>query len=384
MEETNELEKEEQQKRTKDLQDKDDEIFETRDKKRYKVLSRKWKSFNYMKCKCNVKRRYYLDLYSAKRVFLLDQHLKVQKYQHLSEKDKLEVLELAAIYKMTFSQIKRTFNSTISECTIHNLIKSQIKKIVINFNIDCSEFKNIYIDIDDTFRNLRIGNKKHKFKFRIIHIYQDYDPKTKKFTNEIKIVLINESTVFEYPSTNWTIDEINAILSKFYGDKCNFRIIVSGDGAQNIKDIANGLNAEFCLDKWHLFNKIWFVFKSQNWRKIDFINYDCMNQKYVKNKLAKQIIKLIKNGKINEAIHCLLKIQSQCNTKVKIIDDLIKYIKHNQEGIEIWQDPAYFGTFNETFVQQLVKSFFGNIGKCYSAETFVNILKAKCIVSCRY
>lgn len=155
-----------------------------------------------MKCKCNVKRRYYLDLYSAKRVFLLDQHLKVQKYQHLSEKDKLEVLELAAIYKMTFSQIKRTFNSTISECTIHNLIKSQIKKIVINFNIDCSEFKNIYIDIDDTFRNLRIGNKKHKFKFRIIHIYQDYDPKTKKFTNEIKIVLINESTVFEYPSTN--------------------------------------------------------------------------------------------------------------------------------------------------------------------------------------
>lgn len=41
MEETNELEKEEQQKRTKDLQDKDDEIFETRDKKRYKVLSRK-------------------------------------------------------------------------------------------------------------------------------------------------------------------------------------------------------------------------------------------------------------------------------------------------------------------------------------------------------
>lgn len=103
MEETNELEKEEQQKRTKDLQDKDDDIFETRDKKRYKVLSRKWKSFNYMKCKCNVKRRYYLDLYSGKRVFLLDQHLKVQKYQHLSEKDKLEVLELAAIYKMTFS-----------------------------------------------------------------------------------------------------------------------------------------------------------------------------------------------------------------------------------------------------------------------------------------
>lgn len=60
-----------------------------------------------------------------------------------------------------------------------------------------------------------------------------------------------------------------------------------------------------------------------------------MNQKYVKNKLAKQIIKLIKNGKINEAIHCLLKIQSQCNTKVKTIDDLIKYIRHNQEGIEI-------------------------------------------------
>ena len=41
----------------------------------------------------------------------------------------------------------------------------------------------------------------------------------------------------------------------------------------------------------------------------------------------------------------------------------------------------YLGTFAETYVQQLVKSYFSNFRKCYSLETFINLLKTNCIVN---
>ena len=45
------------------------------------------------------------------------------------------------------------------------------------------------------------------------------------------------------------------------------------------------------------------------------------------------------------------------------LNKLINYMKNNLEAIEFWSDPVYCGTFTETFVQQLVKSYFVNAGK---------------------
>ena len=56
-------------------------------------------------------------------------------------------------------------------------------------------------------------------------------------------------------------------------------------------------------------------------------------------------------------------------------------MQHNLEAIEFWSDPVYCGTFTETFVQQLVKSYFGNVGKWYSLNSFMNILHANCLVN---
>ena len=63
------------------------------------------------------------------------------------------------------------------------------------------------------------------------------------------------------------------------------------------------------------------------------------------------------------------------------INGLIFYLRRNKEAIKIWKQPYYLGTFTETYVQQLVKSYYGNFGKCYSLETFISLLKTNCIVN---
>lgn len=61
-------------------------------------------------------------------------------------------------------------------------------KYQINFNEKESNFRDIFVCIDDTFRNLKVENKCKKFKFRVINIYQDRTHFG--FTNQVKICLI--------------------------------------------------------------------------------------------------------------------------------------------------------------------------------------------------
>ena len=63
------------------------------------------------------------------------------------------------------------------------------------------------------------------------------------------------------------------------------------------------------------------------------------------------------------------------------LNKLINYIENNLEAIEFLSDPVYCGTFTETFAQQLVKSYFGNVGKWYWLNNFMNILRANCLVN---
>ena len=57
---------------------------------------------------------------------------------------------------------------------------------------------------------------------------------------------------------------------------------------------------------------------------------------------------------------------------------IYSYLNNNKKSIEIWNHPMYTGTYTETYVQQLVKSYFGNVGRCYSIEVFTKILRNNC------
>ena len=93
--------------------------------------------------------------------------------------------------------------------------------------------------------------------------------------------------------------------------------------------------------------------------------------------LKKPIRKLVEAGKVDEAICKLAKLKENYPFASRQIGALIKYLQNNKESIMTWQDPNYCGSYTETFVQQLVKSYFGNTGRCFSKDTFIKMLHTR-------
>ncbi|MBO6022822.1 hypothetical protein J6P51_02375 [bacterium] len=150
------------------------------------------------------------------------------------------------INKMTFNQVTQCYQNSISINTIYRLIKNQQILYEVDFNTNPKSCKNIYIDIDDTYRNFRFDNKKQKCKEKVLHFYQDI--KDGKFINEVNAVIFNEVGLDSKKSMFLTISKIFSILSTYYGDLRRFNIFVCGDCARYIKTIANALRAKNVLD----------------------------------------------------------------------------------------------------------------------------------------
>lgn len=362
------------------LQNIDEELKNNRDKKRYKLVRKRDKYFFYNNQKYHFSRRYYYDVAKKIQVCLFDKFFKYEKKQHLSENDKKHIYELVAKEKMTFNQVIKALNLDISKSTISRIISKYKSVYETNFEEQTNSFNNLYIDIDDTYTYLKINNKAYKFKCKLLHSYQHYIKKDKHFVNEVKAILINKCYISSFTNSSWTNNQIKEILSKYYGDLNQFNLIVSGDGARYIKTIANNLNANVAADQWHLINKIHLVFNIKNESKHDLFFHNKKLFRQIKTKYRNEIVKLIKETKIDEAILILSEFKYKFNFKVKEINGLILYLKRNKRAIEIWSNANYFGTYTETFVQQLVKSYFGNFGKCYSLNNFINLLSANCVV----
>ena len=102
------------------------------------------------------------------------------------------------------------------------------------------------------------------------------------------------------------------------------------------------------------------------------------NPRTHKINLKKMVLKLVKAGKVEETICKLTKLKENYPFASRQINVLIKYLQNNKESIMTWQDPNYCGSYTETFVQQLVKSYFGNTGRCFSKDTFIKMLQTRC------
>ena len=378
---TNEEIENEKDPQKKILLQRDFDWYLTYDRKRYDYVLRRKRKLMYDKHLIEIKRRCYYDKLNNEYVYPLDESLKIEKYQHISNKDKQAVLEMVAIEKMTFDQVKAAFENCISNATIHNLIKSQIPNVITYSITNPQLFKFIYIDIDDTYLRLRINNKGVKYKFKVIHFYQDYDDIKHEFINEIKMVIVTKCNALEIDDKSLALKQINAVIAKNYGDRCNFKVFVSSDGARDLKAIAERLNAMHALDKFHVISWIEHTFKTEQLKQINWLLNDSANKDSYKINLKKQILELVLAGKIDEAICMLTNLKEKYPFAVHQINGLIRYLSHNKESIMTWQDPNYHGSFTETYCQQLVKSYFGHVGRCFSKITFIKMLQANCMVA---
>ena len=127
------------------------------------------------------------------------------------------------------------------------MIKNQPILYKVDFNTNPNNYQNIYVDIDDTYRNFRFNNQKQKCKEKVIHAYQEHC-KSGPFINEVNAVIFNQVGFDSKKCMELTISKIKDILTTYYGDLSQFRIFIGGDGARYIKTIAKVFNAQFVLD----------------------------------------------------------------------------------------------------------------------------------------
>ena len=283
------------------------------------------------------------------------------------------------INKMTFSQVVQCYENSISINIIYRLVKSQNLYYTVNFTRKTSDYPNIYIDVDDGYRNFRINNQKHKCREKVIHIYQEHQ-KGGPFINEVNAVIFNEVGLDSKKCTELTDDIIKRLLATYYGDISKFHIYIGGDGARYIKEIAKTFHAQFILDLWHLIHEIELHFNTKELKNINFVYDDLVDQAFRRNTLKDTIIELVTNAEVVKACKLLTNIRERYNLHSKALNGLIYYLRHNKNGIKIRKDPACKGVYAETHIQQFGKSYFGNVGRCYSLESFMNILKARCLV----
>ena len=114
---------------TKNLEEKDNELFIKRCKKRFESVGFKKKTIIYNNQKICIKRRCYYDHKEKKYVFLLDEFLNINKSQHISETDKQNAYRMIALQKMTFTQVIKSLNDSISSSTLSRIIKKQKSNI---------------------------------------------------------------------------------------------------------------------------------------------------------------------------------------------------------------------------------------------------------------
>ena len=107
------------------LEKKDHELYLNFDKKQYKLVSKRRKWILYQNNWIRINRRYYFDRINKKYKCLLDEKLKIEKYQHITNEERQYMFEMVAENKMTFSQVRKAYKNRFSTCTIHSLIKRQ-------------------------------------------------------------------------------------------------------------------------------------------------------------------------------------------------------------------------------------------------------------------
>ena len=349
-----------------------------RNKSRYECISIREKTIILFRWKFVIKRRCYFDNWNQEYVYLLDEWLGIKKHQHIPSNE-IENMCKMVIKKMTFNQVMDCYWNCISINTIYRLIKNQPICYRVDFNTNPNNYQNIYVDIDDTYRNFRFNNQKQKCKEKVIHAYQEHC-KGGPFINEVNAVIFNQVGFDSKKCMELTINQIKGILTTYYGDLSKFRIFIGGDGARYIKTIAKSFNAQFVLDLWHAIHEIELCFNTKELKDIRFIYDDLVDPTFRKETLKNTIIELVEKGEVVIAIKLLVNVCKRHNLHSKYLNGLIFYLRHNKKGIEIRKNPDCKGVFTETHIQQYGKSYFGNVGRCYSLESFMNILKARCLV----
>lgn len=323
---------------------------------------------------CFKRRKYrYLERNTWKYLFLLDNEIGLKPYQRISTEFKLKILSNINDGKRQKDILDMYKNANISRMSISNIVnefKSNSYYQIAKNNIlekDKIDLKNkfLYIQLDETFLNLKLKNKTSKYKIRLATFHTGYCNKNPNF-NRPK--LENKRAFYIKVTSNSPIntEKYLALVLKeigvFYKNIDLKKIIVCGDGDSWIRSFSAFYKFPFVLDKFHLIRY--------------FRSCLLMNRKYVTWNMFKAVINSYFKGNVKEIINHLNKWIDVANTDNgnEKIKEAIKYVWNNKSGIHSQKLEWNIGCFIESDISHMVKSALGYGAKVYCNKNFTTIM----------
>lgn len=302
-------------------------------------------------------------------VYLSDIALGIKKYQRITTHLQIKILSLIA---------KGKRYQDISDCFPHlNITTNTITNIINRIKLDSLEEitmkkvkpikldQYLYVNIDDTFLNLKENNKKQQYRIRVILFHTGYDleksrPNKKILKNSRIFMFLNKKN--QYYDNQLMFEKIQNLAKAFYNNIDKAKIIISGDGASWIRNCQKYWpNSIYLLDRFHMIRKLRQLFNPNN--KLMQPVYENLRTAFF-------------NGKYQEMIKILSKPWFNDQYKITKLKELKYYLQHNErnQGISNQKYDFNIGCSIESTISHHVKWLLGYGSKAFSKEIYLKIL----------
>lgn len=306
-------------------------------------------------------RRIYKNKYNGNIFVPTDIYVGIKPYSRIINEIKNIIINKIG-QKKSYKNIQDEFNIYISKTTISNIFKNiKVKEILPQEKIKVKDNEYIYINVDDCFVPVWNKNKKRKLqKIRSISYNtgkKQISKNRNKLLNKKYNFMFNYKFTHDFYQNNPTVESTWKGLIKYY-DFYNPKLVVAGDGAGWIKNLAKYLGAYYVFDKYHAISYLKKAYNLESkWRTI-ISNIEKINN-------YKISLNYFCNGQYNELIEFL--------TKTKVNKEILKIFKNNKQGIINQSASWNIGCSAESDIFHLVKSQTKG-AKTYNYKTLNNML----------
>ncbi|MGL5268524.1 MAG: Mbov_0401 family ICE element transposase-like protein [Spiroplasma sp.] len=298
-------------------------------------------------------------------VFLADKKLQIEKYSRVTSHLKFKILNQIATGKRQRDICDMFPFSNISRVTISNIIKlfkpEKLSKYVFE-NINKIKIpKYLYINMDETFINLRKNKKLNKYRIRLVTFHTGHN---EYYSTKKRKVLANKRVYWQLVPVTKKINThefmfaLKRIARNFYSNIDDSIIIICGDGARWIREMNKYWpESKYILDKFHAIRYLKQIFSN---KKLDLRDYH--NSK-----------NLFELGAYNDLIYQLKQIKVKPGKEEKLTK-VINYFTNNAYGIINQKLEYNIGVSIESDVSHIVKWLLGYGSKTFNYQTFKNML----------
>ncbi|WP_438340461.1 UPF0236 family transposase-like protein [Mycoplasma sp. 125] len=182
-------------------------------------------------------------------------------------------------------------------------------------------------------------------------------------------IIINKNHFFIFSTTKkqisfaYLIEQINIVIKKYYDKNC--KLILLGDGAKWISNLAKKIKAKYILCRFHLFQKINAIFNNsaelkyglEQLKSKENLDLKLIFNNFMHNKKYDELINFIYSNK------SIIKKYLGLN-RSNLLFSLCKYINNNFYGLTEIDDKNidfFINNNAEAFISHLIKKPIKNV-----------------------